>query len=1061
MRKILFLWMSILMLTISGVYAQRREVTGKVTDATGNPVPGASIKVRGMKGGTSADANGIFKLNVPANSTLVVSGVGFQPQEIDVKNLETISISLRQAEAELSAVVVTALGIKREKKALGYDVSTVGQDQIELKPEGDIGRILSGKAPGLDIVNTSGLSGSGTNINIRGISTITGNSTPLFVVDGAPFDAGTNTQADFTYGTQTSSRFLDIDPNNIESVSILKGLAATTLYGEAGRNGVILITTKTGSTQKVRKKAEITVSQSYFETKAVLPDYNTKYGGGFDLSVGIAYFSNWGGPFTNPPTLVPHPYDRTSLNDIFPQFKGATYAYKYYNSVHEFFRTGNTNATNVNVAGTTGALNYNVNFGSTNDLGYIPGNGMTKNNFGMGGTAKLSDRFTITGSFNYVTTDVKSPPTSDSYGNTASETSVFGNVLFTPTAVDLMHLPWELPTDHSSIYYRSGNDILNPLWIIHNAFTEDNTNRFFGQMAVKFDIAKGLFAQYRLGIDNYTEFQEYAQNKGGVAANYPTGIYRTDVGFNAIWDHTLILNYDKNFNSGISLSVQAGGNMNRTSYSQTGSTSSQQLVYGLLNHANFITQSPNSENGSLLNYDQKTLTVAGFAQAQIGYRDYLYVTLGGRNSWKSTVEEVNRSIFYPSAAASFIPTSLIEGLKNSNVLNYVKLRVGYSTSANFPTPYSTRPYLNILTRAFIPNGGSVVNTNSNSTLLPNPDLKPELLNEIEEGIEARLFNNRVNLDLTFYNRTANDQILLRSIDPSSGYTSEQINGGQVNNKGIELSLGYDVIKNKNWRWNITGLFARNVSLVSKIPTEIKYINTAGYSNFGTIAENGQPLGVILGSYFVKDAKTGEKIVQPTTGDYTLSNDVGVIGNPNPKYKLTGITNLSYKAFSFSMQWEYTEGGDMFSSTADGLLGRGVTKDTEFDRGAPYILPGVDPNGQPNKVQITAAQAYFDNSVTNMGAIAPNQTGVFDATCIRLREASISYNITGKVLDKLPFGSISITFSGNNIWYYAPNFPKYVHFDPDASGLGVGNGRGMEFLSGPSARRFGASVRVTF
>jgi TonB-linked SusC/RagA family outer membrane protein len=1060
MRKILFLWMSILMLTISGVYAQKREVTGKVTDATGNPVPGASIKVRGEKGGTSADANGIFKLNVPANSTLLISGVGFQPQEIDVKNQETISVSLKQEEAELSAVVVTALGIKREKKALGYAVSTVGQDQLELKPEGDIGRILSGKAPGLDIVNTSGLSGSGTNINIRGISTITGNSTPLFVVDGAPFNSGTNSQADFTYGTTTSSRFLDLDPNNIESVSILKGLSATTLYGEAGRNGVILITTKTGSTQKVRSKAEISVSQSYFQTNAVLPDYNTKYGGGFDLSVGIAYFSNWGGAFTNPPTLVPHPYDRPSINAVFPQFIGATYADKYYNSVHEFFRTGNTNTTNVNVAGTTGNLNYNVNFGSTNDLGYLPGNGLTKNNFGMGGTAKLSNRFTVTGSFNYVTTDVKSPPTSDGYGNAPTQSSIFGNVLFTPTAVDLMHLPWELPTDHSSIYYRSGNDIENPLWIIHNAFTVDNTNRFFGQLAVKFDIAKGLFAQYRLGIDNYTEFQEYAQNKGGTALLNPTGIYRTSVGFNNIWDHTLILNYDKNFNSGISLSVQGGGNLDRTSYSQTGTTSTQQLVYGLLNHANFITHSPSSENGSALNYINQTITAAAFAQAQVGYRDYAYLTVGARNSWKSTVEQINRSILYPSVAASFIPTSAIEGLKNSNILNYVKLRVGYSTSANFPDPYSTRAYLNIQTRAFIANSG-IINTNSNSTLLPNPNLKPELLNEIEEGIEARLFNNRVNLDLTFYNRTANDQILQRSIDPSSGYTAEQVNGGQVNNKGIELSLGYDVIKNKNWKWNVTGLFSRNVSLVSKIPSDIKFINTAGYSNFGTVAENGQPLGVIIGSYFVKDAKTGEKIVQPTTGDYTISNDVGVIGNPNPKYKLTGLTSLSYKAFSFSMQWEYTEGGDMFSSTADALLGRGVTKDSEFDRSAPYILPGVDPNGQPNKVQISAAQAYFDNSVTNAGSIAPYQSGIFDATCIRLREASISYNITGKVLNKLPFGSISITFSGNNIWYYAPNFPKYVHFDPDASGLGVGNGRGMEFLSGPSARRYGASIRVTF
>jgi outer membrane receptor protein involved in Fe transport len=481
-----------------------------------------------------------------------------------------------------------------------------------------------------------------------------------------------------------------------------------------------------------------------------------------------------------------------------------------------------------------------------------------------------------------------------------------------------------------------------------------------------------------------------------------------------------------------------------------------------MNHANFISQSVYAEDGGTpLNYSQQTLELGVFAQAQLAYRDYAYLTVGGRNSWSSTVEQANRSIFYPSVALSYIPTSAIESLKNNKTLNYLKLRVGYSTSANFPSPYSTRPYLNTLTRALITNGGTPVNTNSNSTILPNPDLKPELLNEIETGAEAKLFDNRLSVDLTLYDRIANNQILFRSIDPSVGFTQEQVNGGTVTNKGIELSLGYDVIRNKDWKWNVTALYTLNRSMVSNIPTAIKFINTAGYSNFGTIAENGQPLGVIQGSYFVTDPKTHQKIVQPTTGDYTISNDIAVIGDPTPNYKLTGISNLSYKAFTFRMQWDYTCGGQMFSSTANALLGRGVTKDTQFDRAVPYILPGVDPNGNPNKVIISAAQAYFDNSVTNAGAIAPYQTGIYDATCIRLREASLSYNIPSKLLTKLPFGSASFSLSGTNLWYLAPNFPKYVHFDPEASGLGVGNGRGMEFLSGPSARRFGASLRVTF
>ena len=362
-------------------------------------------------------------------------------------------------------MVVTALGVKREKKALGYAVSTVGKKDLELRPEADLGRILNGKAPGLNVLSTSGLSGSGTNINIRGISTITGTSDPLFVVDGVPFNSATNNSAsNFTYGTQTSSRFLDLDPNNIESVSILKGLSAVTLYGEAGRNGVILVTTKNGSTSTARKKTEISVSQSLFSTKAILPEYNESYGGGFDLSLGLLFFSNWGAKFTNPPAQVTHPYDKASLNADFPQYKGVPYDYKFYNSVPRFFRTGTSSTTAVNLGGSAAGVNYNMNYSHNDDKGYLPGNRLVKNNFGIGGTGKLGNRFTISGTMNYVSTNVTSPPTSNSYGNNATNTSVFGNVLYTPTAVDLMGLPYEKPSDHSQVYYRNDNGIQNPRW---------------------------------------------------------------------------------------------------------------------------------------------------------------------------------------------------------------------------------------------------------------------------------------------------------------------------------------------------------------------------------------------------------------------------------------------------------------------------------------------------------------------------------------------------------------------------------------------------------------------
>ncbi len=1053
MRKLLSCLVGLALLCHTAV-SQNVEVSGKVSDEKGTPIGGASVQEKNSKKGTTSDANGLFKLSTKPGTTLIISSIGFDKQEVTAGS-GALTVVMTASNQALNEVVVTALGVKREKKALGYAVSTVGKKDLELRPEADLGRILSGKAPGLNVLATSGLSGSGTNINIRGISTITGTSDPLFVVDGVPFNSSTNSNSDFTYGTQTSSRFLDLDPNNIESVNILKGLSAVTLYGEQGRNGVILVSTKNGSTLTAKKKTEITVSQSLFATKAVLPEYNESYGGGFDLSLGLLFFSNWGAKFTNPATPVTHPYDKASLNADFPEYKGVPYDYKYYNSVPRFFRTGTTSNTAVNLGGSAGPVNYNMNYSHTDEKGYIPGNSLIKNSFGVGGSAKLSNRFTISGTMNYVGTDVKSPPTSNSYGNNATNTSVFGNVLYTPTAVDLMGLPYEKPSDHSQVYYRNDNGIQNPRWTLYNAFTVDKVKRVFGQVTTKYDITKGLNLTYRVGYDNYSEYQEYSQNKGGVAT--PTGILRTSTGINTIWDHTLLLSFNHSLGSNFSINADAGVNRRQDLYEQTGMTSTQQLVYGLMNHGNFINHTTTSENGKVLNYKEELLVLGAFATGTLAFKDYAFLTLGGRNSWKSTVEDANRSIFYPNAALSFIPTSAIPALQNNKNVNYLKLRVGYSTSANFPPPYQTRTSLFISSRNFVSATGTAINVNSIPNLLPNSNLKPELLKETEAGLEGKFFGNKLSVDLTLYKRVASDQILRRDLDPSTGFTAQRINAGKVTNKGIEVQLGVTVFENKDWKWQVDGLYTLNKSMVSDIPDDLAQVNTAGYSNEGTFAKNGYPLGVLMSNYFQRDPKTGQRLVG-TDGNYINSNDIAVVGDPNALYKVTGISNLSYKGISFRMQWDYTMGGDMFSGTAGALLGRGVTKDTEFDRAASYILPGVLENGQPNNIQISSSQAYYGNSITNGAA---DEAAIFDATCIRLREASLSYSLPTSLLTKTPFGAISISLSGTNLWYYAPNFPKFVHFDPEASGLGVGNGRGFEFLSGPSARRMGASIRVTF
>ena len=1049
--------MSAILICFSAI--AQKEVTGKITDESGNPLASISIKVRGAKTGTTTGADGTFKINVAPNAILDVSGIGFSATTISVSSGNFMA-RLKKSEQEIDEVVVTALGIKREKKALGYAVATVGKKDLENRPDGDVVRLLNGKAPGVDIANTSGMSGSGTNIIIRGVNTISGSSTPLFIVDGVPFDASTNSQASFVYGNTTSSRFLDLDPNNIESISVLKGLSATTLYGELGRNGVVLVTTKNGSSAKTKKGTEITLSQSFFTNNvANLPDYQYKYGGGFDQSTGLQFFSNWGAAFKDPPVQVRHPYDRAALNVAFPQFIGALYDFKAYkNSVKNFFKTGTISNTSLNIASSSANGSFNASFSYMDDAGFTPGNGLIRNTFGLGGTSKLSNKFTISGTLNYTVTDFKSPPTSTSFGSNPSTSSVFGNLIYTPIAVDLHGLPWENPLDKSSVYYRGGNDIQNPIWTVNNGFTGQKVNRIFGNLSLIYEVMKNLNISYRVGLDQYSDLNYLSQNKGGTVggAQYTTGIHRTANGNNTIWNHDLILTFNKDLSKDWKLNLDAGVQSQERLYEQNGMKSTNQLVYGLFDHDNFINHENISEGGNGLDFKSATQSVGVFGQGQFAYREFLYVSIGGRNSWTSNLEKANRSIFYPSTSVSFIPTQAFASLASKSI-NYLKLRAGYSTSANFGRPYSTRPTLNISTNVFVDRVGTIMNANSIGNRLANPNLKAELLNEIELGFEGTFFDRRLTVDFTWYNRTSKDQILDRDLDPSTGFSVTSINAGSVRNKGIEIGLGYTAIRNKNLKWQIDANFTQNRSLVFGLPAFVKQIVVDGFSNEGLFAMNDQPLGVIQSSFTVKDPKTGQRVVNGN-GDYISSPNIGIIGNPIPDFKLSGISTLTYKEFSFRMQWDWTQGGDMLAYTPGTVVGRGLSKDTDFDRNLPFILPGVKQDGTPNDIQISTSQAYFNNL---SGFFGMGDLITYDATLIRLREASLAYSFPEKLLANTPFGSASIVVSGQNLWYNAPNFPKYVNFDPETSSLGVSNVRGLEYLSGPTSRRIGVSLRLTF
>lgn len=1069
MKKKLFLFLCLFLVGANLLIAQQRTVQGTVTGSEdGVSLIGVSVIIKGTSQGTITNYEGKYSLNVPAGSdTLAFSFIGMNPKHEAIGSRTIVDVVLEPTTIGVEEVVVTALGITKEKKALGYAVSQVSSEQLEQKPETDIARVLNGKAAGVKVTSTSGVSGSGTNITIRGYSSIKGNNQPLFIVDGARFSGSTNSGTDneqgFLEGNQsTSSRFLDIDPNNIENISILKGLSATTVYGAEGRNGVIIITTKGGSQKNYNKKMEVSVNQSFFVNQVNLPVLQDSYGNGFQQQNGF-FMSNWGGKITDPATVVAHPYSRFAEPDLiaaFPEYQGATYELKAYDNINAFFRKGTISNTSVNMAGGSDNTTYNANVSFVDDKGFLPENELNKFNMGFSGSTKLSNHLVFSGSMNYVKTDMKTPPISYGSGSGiggGSGISVFADVLYTPRTIDLMGLPYENPIDHRSVYYRAGNDVQNPIWTTKYAKSTDNINRFYGSGNLSYDLLKNLKLSYKYGVDYYDEIQEYQLNKGSVQnANYMNGLYRTRELSNTIFDQSVLLNFNAKIGGAFDLDALLGGSAVRAVYSSDGMESTNQLVFGFMNHKNFSDHSTiNSFNDLPLQSESESNTLGLFGQATVSYNSYLYLNVSARNDWFSSLQPENRSQFYPSVSLSFLPSTLFESLKTDYQFELLKFRIGYGTSAGFPPLYVTENVLASNARAHVQRDGTVIPSNGVSYFLGNPNLTPELHAETEFGVEFNVFENRLGADFTIYSKKTKDLITEASLDPATGYQSTYINIGQMTNKGIELEMHGTPIQTAAFKWTLTGIFTKYTSIVDELGAGLDKVLINGFSDLGNYAIADQPFGVMYG-YKIKTDVLGRRLVDGN-GYYMNSDEPAIIGNPHPDFDLSVISTIKYKGFTFNMQWDYRQGGDIYSETVNTLLGRGITKDTDFDRSQTFVMPGYLADGTVNTKQITATDAYFNC----FGSQAPSEVNVIDGTTIRLREISLTYSIPKKVIEKTPFGQIDFSLIGQNVWFKAVNFPKYMNFDTDMLSLGVGNGLGFDFITGPSSTKYGASLKVTF
>ena len=1062
--------MLLLALFVQVSFAQEKTVSGTVSDSSGS-LPGVSVIIKGTTKGAETDFDGKYSIKASAGDVLVFSYLGYESVEKTVGDSNTIDVTLVEGEV-LDEIIVVAQGIKREKKALGYAVSEVKSEQLEQRSEGDIGRLLTGKASGVNIQTQSGVSGSGTSILIRGMSSFSSSNQPLFVVDGVPFSIDTNAQGSFVDGNNGSSRFLDLDPNNIESVNVLKGLAAATLYGTQGRNGVILITTKSGSSRASASKQEITVSSSvFFNEIASVANYQNEYGNGFDQAFGW-FFSNWGPSFSrdgpagwgNQAAIddngtLEHPYSTasaaTGIPQAFPEYAGARYDWRPYNSVPDFFRTGVVRSNNINIRSSSedGKINYNINYGSLDDEGFTPGNSVGRNTLSIGGTAKLSNKFTISGTMNYARTNFKSPPVAASYGSNVGgqNASIFGNIFYTPRSVDLMGLPFQNPVTGESVYYRQNNSIQHPLWTVANAGNTQLTNRVFGNANISYALNDNMNIMYVFGFDTYSENNSNFSNKGGKTGSVAnrSGQYETWNNTNTINNHKITLTGSYDLSDDFDLNFTVGGETRRDVYDRSGVASTGQQVFGVLRHFNFAAQNE-------IQFYQERNIAGLFAQADLGYQDMAYLTLAARKDWVSNLTQENRSITYPSASISFLPSKAFDFLKESSAVNFLKVRAGYGTSATFTTGYPVASTLTLNTQDFNTDAGVDIVSNTTSSFLGNPDLKPERLDEIEFGLEGSFFDNRLRLDASVYKRITKDLVINRPLDPSTGFDNTQTNVGEIESDGIEIDVTYDIIRNDgdgfNWSTNLN--WGTSEGIVTDLGLDTDIVIYTGFTNRGNAAIEGESLGTMIGSAIARDDNGNFRV--NGAGSYVVQEGNNIIGDANPDFTM-GISNqISYKNFSLGFLFNWIQGGDMYSQTVQTLLGRGVVNQEGIDRANSFILPGVNPAGETNNTQINNSTYYFSNVL-----YGPDEMGVYDATVFRLQELSLGYSLPDSMLSKTPFGSLSVTLSANNLWYYTPNIPKNTNFDPNVAGLGVGNGRGFEYLNGPSSRRYGLSVKASF
>lgn len=1068
MTKIVSL-ITLLMLLTALAFSQDRSVTGTVADEAGAPIAGASIRIKGTRTGVAAGNDGSFRIQAKTGDVLLVTGTSIEPLEIAMGSGSTISIVVKRSVVTGTEVVVTALGIRRSEKALGYAVSKVDPNTVLQKSEPDLLKGLQGKVPGVDIRTSQGTPGAGTRIQIRGNSSFGLETQPLIIVDGVPYSNSQLTTTGQTAGGGAyGSGIANLDQNDIESFNILKGAAAASLYGSRASRGVILITTKSGSAKKGAKSVNVNVRSGVsVERIANLADYQNSYGSGANQVAGTGSNGSWGAKFGsgnvyNASGAVLRPSSSgvdsilawTDYRLAYPTLfdRNGNTAYKAYpGNIKSLFNTGQLYENSVSVNGGDANSSIGLVASNTYHLGYVENTNYTKNNISVGGQTKYK-ALTIGGNLSSVRSKQKGGFFGENQvGGAASQ---FARSLFLARSWDIEGLPYQ-DLQGRPLAFTSGN-YDHPYWAAYHNVITTFEDRIVAGLRLNLKVNSWINLSYNFGTNTSVisrdeirdEFSRAAGGLGQIISDY----FRQQE-----LQSTFVATFNPKIGKNFTLDFKVGNDFNQRISRRKQEQGDDFIVPGIFSLENTSTKTFNADRES------KRRIVGLFADASLGYKGFAFVNLTARNDRTSTLPFKNASYVYPGISGSLVWTDAFK--LRSNWLDYGKVRVGWAKVGNDAPPNQGEDVFSLSTVNYL---GQSFSFNSNTT--NDPTLTPEFTKELEIGTDLSLFKRRVNLDFTWYDKSSTNLIFPIAVPQSSGYGTFNTNVGEISNKGIEIGLTVKPVSTKNINWEIRGAFTKNKNIVVSLVDGLERTPIPGGFTGGIRGwlEAGKPFGYLRGQVADR-TENGELLINPINGQLIEGLDQADVGDPNPDYKLGISTSFSYKQFSLSGLFDITKGGDMYSVSISSMLGRGVTLDN-VDRETGWVIPGVygDPNTHkavlvggktvPNQTKVSTNDLYFG---TTFGINAPDEFNVFDATVYRLREITLAYELPVSFAKKIGASAISLSLSGRNLWYYAPNFPKHVKFDPEVNSFGSTNTQGIELSAAPTTKRLGFNINVTF